>query len=118
MFELLGAQNFGMLLQNISLFASSIALAELYDRLNIKTMFTLQRGADRIRKNVLGASKKMVKKGSSGFVLNFGKRVLNLHHSRVGFALMFASAVFSNFSLLVFSVGLVLHHAMREKKIF
>ena len=118
MFESFGVLNFWALLKNISVFASSIILAELYDRFNIKTVLTFQKGVTRIRKNIVAVSKKMKRKGSSGVILNLGKRIYHLHHSRVGIALIGAAVLFSNISLLVFSLGLVLHHAIRERKLF
>ena len=118
MFELLGAVNLGFIANSISAFVSSIVLAEIYDRLNVKTVLTFQRGVSRIRKNIIRVTKKMSKKGSSGVILNLGKRVFHLHHSRAGLALLGAAVIFSNIYILFFSLGLVIHHIIREKKLF
>lgn len=118
MLESLGIQNLGLLLQNLSLFISSIAMAEAFDKLNIKGVLTLQRGIGRVQKNILELSKEIGNKGSSGVIINLGKKVFNFHHSRFGFLLMVLSVILANISLLFFSLGLVIHHVVREKKLF
>ena len=122
MFEAFAVSNF-LLVKSIGSFAFSIILAELYERFNIKIVFTLQRGVKQVAKRVTKVSKEMGKKGSSGTVLSLGQKIFHLHHSRLGLLLIGASVIFSSVSLLIFSLGLVTHHFVRDllrdkKKLF
>ena len=107
-----------LLVQNIGLILSSLALAEIFDRSKIKAVITLQRNIQKTKNNLLKVTENMGQKGASGVIFNFGSRILNFHHSRFGWFLTALSVAFANLSLFFFSVGLILHHALKEKKIF
>lgn len=83
----------------------------------LKIILSLQ-NLENAKKNILKIADKVTKKSSSSLVINIGKRTINLHHSRLGWILVGISILISNLSLLAVSAGLILHHLIREKKIF
>ncbi len=83
----------------------------------LKIVLSLQ-SIENAKKNILKVANKITKKDSSSLIINIGKRTINLHHSRFGWVLAGISVAISNLSLLAISAGLILHHWIREKKIF
>lgn len=96
---------------------SSFLFAEICYKSKIKLFFTLQ-SLKNAKVNIIKTAEKIGKKGSSGIILTFGNRTFNFHHSRFGLVLACISLIFANLSLLSVSLGLIIHHLIREKKLF
>ena len=95
----------------------SFIIAEICHKSKLKIFFTLQ-NLDGAKNNIIKTAGKIGKKGSSGIILSFGNRTFNFHHSRFGWILAGISVISANISLLSVSLGLIIHHIIREKKIF
>lgn len=105
-------------IQSIALFSSGFIFAELLHRSKIRAFFTFQKGIVHTKKNILTISKVIGKKGTSSLILCFGNKIFNFHHSRFGWLLAAISVAIANLWLFVISSGLIIHHIIREKKIF
>lgn len=96
---------------------SSFLFAELCYKSKLKIFFTLQ-SFKNAKLNVLKTAKEIGKKGSSGIILCFGNKTFNFHHSRFGWILVAISVALANIWLLAVSLGLIIHHIIRERKLF
>lgn len=96
---------------------SGFIIAEIFSRPKYKILISLQ-GLKNVRTNFAKISKKITRKKSSYLVLNLGKKTLDMHHSRIGWLLAGISVIASSVSLLSVSAGIILHHWIRERKLF
>jgi hypothetical protein len=101
----------------IALAISSFILGELLEKSKLRIMLVVDK-VNTAKKNLRTLSTKAVKKGSSGLIFGFGKRVLNTHHSKFGWVLAGIGIALLNVPLLVFSSGFIIHHLIREKSLF
>jgi len=106
-----------MLLEFVALSSLSFLTAEIFYKSKLKILFTLQ-NLENAKLNIMKTANKIGKKGSSGIVLSLGNKTFNLHHSRFGLILAGISVALANLSLLSVSLGLIIHHIIREKKLF
>jgi|YelNatPaOPRAMG01_1025707.scaffolds.fasta_scaffold37745_3 hypothetical protein len=106
-----------MWLEFTTLSLSSFLAAEIFYRSKIKICLTLQ-NLENAKKNLIKIAQKVNKKGSSGVILSIGNKVFNFHHSRLGWILAGISMAIANLSLFSVSFGLILHHLIRERKLF
>jgi len=96
---------------------SGFFIAEIVSRGKFKILISFQ-GLKNIKNNLEKISSKITRKKSSYFVLSFGKKTFNLHHSRLGWILAAISVIISSISLLSVSLGIISHHLIKERKIF
>ncbi|MCS7105856.1 MAG: hypothetical protein NZ942_00870 [Candidatus Aenigmarchaeota archaeon] len=96
---------------------SSFLIAELFYRSKIKVCLTLQ-NLNNAKKNLIKIAEKINKKGSSGVIVSIGNKTFHFHHSRLGWILAAISMGITNLYLFSVSLGLILHHLIREKKLF
>lgn len=106
-----------MWLEFTTLSLSSFLVAEIFYRSKIKICLTLQ-NLENAKRNLIKIAEKVNKKGNSGVLLSVGNKTFNFHHSRLGWILAAISMVIANLSLFSVSLGLILHHLVREKKLF
>ena len=106
-----------MLYQYVALSLTSFFIAEILQRLRIRVFLTFQ-NLRNAKQNIRKIASKIARKESSAIVIAIGKRTINLHHSKFGWLLAGISVITTNLSLLAVSIGLVVHHWIRERKIF
>jgi hypothetical protein len=106
-----------MIAQQTFLAFSGFLIAELVSRPKFRILISLQ-GFKNIRTNFKKISNKIARKKSSYLVLNLGKRTIDLHHSKLGWLLAGISVIITNLSLLSVSTGIILHHWIKERKVF
>lgn len=106
-----------MITQQAFLAFSGFLIAEIISRLKFKILISFQ-DLRNIKTNFKKISKKITKKTSSYLVLNLGKKTFDLHHSRLGWILAGISMIVSNLSLFSVSLGIIIHHWIKERKIF
>ncbi|MDI6798660.1 MAG: hypothetical protein QMD12_01520 [Candidatus Aenigmarchaeota archaeon] len=109
-----------MLLECGVLSLSSFLLAEIIfnSRLSKLKIFLSFQNIKNASINIKRVADKIGKRETSGIVINFGNKTFNLHHSIFGWILAGTSVALANLSLLSVSLGLIIHHIIREKKIF
>ncbi|MEM7818697.1 MAG: hypothetical protein QW403_00935 [Candidatus Aenigmatarchaeota archaeon] len=106
-----------MWLEFTTLSLSSFLVAEIFYRSKIKIFLTFQ-SLENARKNLMKIAERINKKGSSGVVVSIGNKTFHFHHSRLGWILAAISMGITNLYLFSVSFGLILHHLIREKKLF
>lgn len=106
-----------MITQQAFLAFSGFLIAEIASRSKFGVLVSFQ-NLKNIKTNLTKISDKISKKEHRFFALNFGKKTFDLHHSRIGWFLAGISVIISNLSLLSFSLGIICHHLIKEKKIF
>jgi hypothetical protein len=106
-----------MITQQTFLVFFGFLIAEMVSRAKFKILISFQ-SLKNIRTNLEKISNKITRKKSSYFVLNLGKKTFDVHHSRIGWFLAVISLIASSLSLLSFSLGIIFHHLIKEKKLF
>jgi hypothetical protein len=101
----------------IALAISSFIIGELMEKSKLRVMLVFD-NLKTAKENLRDMSDKVVKKGSSGVIFGFGKRVFNTHHSKLGWLLAGVGLAFASVPLISFSSGFIIHHLIREKSIF
>lgn len=91
---------------------SGFLIAEIFSKPKFRLLVTFQ-GLKNIRTNLEKISKKIAKRKSA-----YWEKTFHLHHSRLGWFLAGISVIISNLSLLSFSLGVIFHHLVKERKIF
>ncbi|OGI15576.1 hypothetical protein A3K63_01505 [Candidatus Micrarchaeota archaeon RBG_16_49_10] len=101
----------------IALAVSSFIIGELLQKSKLRVMLVFD-NLKTAKRNLRDLSGKVVKKGSSGLIFGFGKKVFNTHHSKFGWMLAGIGILSANVALLSLSAGFIIHHLVREKSIF
>jgi hypothetical protein len=101
----------------IALAVSSFIIGELMEKSKLRIMLVFD-NLNTAKKNLRALSTKAVKKGSSGLIFQFGKKVFNTHHSKFGWLLAGIGVALASIPLVCFSSGFIVHHIIREKSLF
>jgi hypothetical protein len=93
--------------------SAGFVVAELLSRIKLKTLIVFQRS-----EKVKEINSILAKISTRGVTISFGKKKVDLHHCRLGWGLVGLSILITNLTLLATSLGIILHHLVRERKLF